>query len=63
MGQQRVAPLAGEELNDEETTNDESTVNAIQSSGDHACESTSTEDSIFANYIRWFQVNMQAVVS
>ncbi|XP_034473920.1 endonuclease G, mitochondrial [Drosophila innubila] len=61
VGQQRTVPLSGEDLNDEETPNDESAVNAIQSSGDHSCESQSTEDSVFANYVRWFQTNMQAV--
>ncbi|KAM8719931.1 hypothetical protein ACLKA7_006051 [Drosophila subpalustris] len=62
MGQQRAAPLSAEELDEDVASDDGSTVvSTHQSSGDHAGDAQNTEDSVFANYVRWFQANMNVV--
>ncbi|XP_060662534.1 endonuclease G, mitochondrial [Drosophila nasuta] len=61
VGRQRNVRSNNAELDDNAVSHAEHQVTIHRSSGDHSCVSQDTEDSVFSNYVRWFQTNMQAV--
>ncbi|KAH8258962.1 hypothetical protein KR044_011789 [Drosophila immigrans] len=61
VGRHRGVQATNEEFEDEAAPSEPRQVTIHRSSGDHSCGSQDTEDSVFSNYVRWFQTNMQAV--
>ncbi|KAH8387877.1 hypothetical protein KR093_010044 [Drosophila rubida] len=64
VGRHRGVQSHSDDVEEESIANTAQQVSPNRSNAEHSCASQeTTEDSVFSNYVRWFQTNMQAVVS